>query len=103
MLSGKIEGGGEREKSGWAGQQACIFRVRLWKDRKIEGRDRDTERQKDIETKRHRHRAYNKNPEQSRIAQLVIKKILKCFTKIVQRTQSCWILAVDGKYWLHGK
>ncbi len=37
----------------------------------IEGRDRDTERKRDIETKRHRERTDNKNPKQSRVAQLV--------------------------------
>jgi hypothetical protein len=37
----------------------------------MEGRDRDTEGWRDIETKEHRDGADNKNPEQSRVAQLV--------------------------------
>ncbi len=38
-------------------------------------RDRDTERQRDIETKRHKDRAENKNPEQSWVAQLTSKHL----------------------------
>ena len=47
-----------------------IFKVRLGLG-EIEGRDRDTERKRDIETKRLRDRADNKNHKQSRVAQLV--------------------------------
>ena len=45
FLSGKREGGGERERgAGWqAGQQAGIFNVRLGLG-VIEGRDRNTDR-----------------------------------------------------------
>ncbi len=50
---------------GQAGQQAGIFKVRLGLG-EIEGRD--------IEIKGHRDRADNKNPEQSRVAQLVFHK-----------------------------
>ncbi len=39
-----------------------------------EGRDRDTERYRDIETKRQRDRADIKNLEQSKVAQLVKNK-----------------------------
>ncbi len=67
FLSGKREGGGERERgAGWqAGQQAGIFKARLSLG-VIKGRDRNTEIQGDreIEIKRHRDRADNKNPEQ---------------------------------------
>ncbi len=42
----------------------------------IERRGRNTERKRDIEIKRHRDGADNKNPEQSRVAQLVVYK--KC-------------------------
>jgi hypothetical protein len=37
----------------------------------IEGSDRETKRQRNKETERQRDRADNKNPEQSRVAQLV--------------------------------
>jgi hypothetical protein len=47
---------------GRLGQLASIFKVRLGLG-EIEGRDRETERQ--------RNRADNKNPEQSWVAQLV--------------------------------
>jgi hypothetical protein len=33
----------------WAGQQAGRFKTRLRRDREIEGRDRDTERYREIE------------------------------------------------------
>jgi hypothetical protein len=41
FLSGKREGGAERERGGSTGQQASIFKVRLGFG-KIERRDRDT-------------------------------------------------------------
>ncbi len=50
---------------GSAGRQTEI-RLSLGK---IEGRDRDTERHRNID--RERHRADNKNPKQSRVAQRV--------------------------------
>jgi hypothetical protein len=46
----------------------------------IEGRDREIERQRDIETKRHRDRADNKNLEQSRVAQLVLDTLDHFYT-----------------------
>ncbi len=58
----------ERERGGWAGQQAVLLKVRF-------GRD-GGERQRDIETKRHRDRADNKNPEQSRVVQLVLNVLI---------------------------
>jgi hypothetical protein len=61
---------------GRAGPQAGIYRVRLGLG-KIEGRDR--ERYRDIEIKRHRDRADNKNPEQSQVAQLVFHKLFYIF------------------------
>jgi hypothetical protein len=51
FLSGKREGGGEREGGGLAGQQAVIFKVRFWRDRK--------ERQLYIEIEIHRDRVDN--------------------------------------------
>ncbi len=53
--------GEEGERVGWGGQQAGIFKVRLGLG-EIEGRDWDTVRKRDIETKRHRDRVANKNP-----------------------------------------
>ncbi len=57
FLSGKSEGGGERERgAGWqAGQQAGLFKVMLGLG-VIEGRDRNTEiqRYRDTEIKRYR-------------------------------------------------
>jgi hypothetical protein len=49
---------------GGQGQQAGRFNVRLGL-REIKGREIDTKRYRDIETKRQRYRAHNKNPEQS--------------------------------------
>ncbi len=49
------------------GKQAGIFKVRLCLGEIEMKRDRE----RDIETKRHRDRGDNKNPEQSRGAQLV--------------------------------
>ena len=51
---------------GQAGQQAPIFKVRIGLG-EIEGRD--------IEIKGRRDRADNKNPEQSRVAQLVLNNL----------------------------
>jgi hypothetical protein len=62
---------GEREgRVGMQGQQADRFKVRLGL-REIKGRDIDTKRYRDIETKRQIYRAHNKNPEQSQVAQPV--------------------------------
>ncbi len=55
----------------WAGQQAGIFEVRFERDREINWRGKDTKRQRYIGQKRQRDGADNKNPEQSRVAQLV--------------------------------
>ncbi len=71
FLSGKSKGGGwerERERGGCAGQQAVIFKVRIGLGG-IEGSYR--------ETKKHRDRADNKNPRQSRVAQLVSYKFTR--------------------------
>ncbi len=57
--------GWERERGGCAGQQAVIFKVRIGLGG-IEGSYR--------ETNKHRDRADNKNPKQSRVAQLVSYK-----------------------------
>ena len=40
----------ERERGGLAGRRVGIFNVRFGRDREIEGRYIDTERQRDIET-----------------------------------------------------
>ncbi len=69
-----------RERGGRAGQQAVILRVSLcsvWErqrgktERKRQREKTERKRQRDLETKRHRDRADNKNSEQSRVAQLV--------------------------------
>jgi uncharacterized protein YaiL (DUF2058 family) len=65
-----------------AGQQVGIFKVSSGlgeiegrdRDTEIEGRDRDTEIQRDREIERQRNKADNKNPQQSRVAQLVKDK-----------------------------
>jgi len=57
-----------------AGQQVGIFKVSSGLG-EIEGRDRDTEIQRDREIERQRNKADNKNPQQSRVAQLVKDKL----------------------------
>jgi hypothetical protein len=54
------------------GSAGVIFKVqvRFGRDRV----ERQRERERDMEIKRHRERADNKNPEQSRVAQLVFNK-----------------------------
>ncbi len=53
------------------GQQAARFKVRFGRDRGKRQRYRERETERDRE--RQRDRADNKNPEQGRVAQLVIK------------------------------
>ncbi len=64
-------GRGERQGQAdvWAGLQAGIFKVRLGLG------ETEIERYREIET--HRDRADNKNPEQSRVAQLVENKTIR--------------------------
>jgi hypothetical protein len=47
FLSGKREGGGEREGGGSAGQQAGIFKIRFWRDRKERQRYKEIEKHRD--------------------------------------------------------
>ncbi len=79
----------ERERGGRAGQQAVILKVRLcsvWERQRgetVKKRQRgesEIKRQRDLETKRQRDRAENKNAEQSRVAQLVHNKDAQCVT-----------------------
>jgi hypothetical protein len=44
------EGGHERERGGWVGQQAGVFKVRFGQKREIEGRYKEIERHRNKET-----------------------------------------------------
>ena len=50
---------------GWAlqGQKAISVSQRTWKDKKTKTTKKETEKQKDIETKRHKYRKINKRPK----------------------------------------
>jgi hypothetical protein len=68
---------GVRERGGWPGRSAGRHiqgKVRFERDRY---RDRDKEKWRDLETKRHRDRTDNKNPDQSWVTQLVNYKYLQ--------------------------